>query len=94
MIRPARSADADEVQYSKIKQQALKDARVMALHEKMGSILSAHPEGGEAYTAAAREYTEALFGKMRQLDPSREEQITRMERATQRRLDAGWPIVQ
>ncbi len=86
--------DAEEAQYAKTKQQALKDARVAELHEKMGSILSAHPEGGEAYKAAAIEYSEALFSKMRQIDPSNAEQITRKEKATQRRLQAGLPIVQ
>lgn len=88
------TANHEDANYQKIKQQALKDPNVTALHEKMISTLNAHPEGGAAYKAAAAEYTSALFEKMRKLDPANAEQINRKENATKRRIDAGLPIVQ
>jgi len=56
--------------------------------------MNSQPEGGDAYKAAASEYTTALFSKMRQLDPGYEEQLSRKEGAYKRRIEAGKSIVE
>ena len=56
--------------------------------------MNAVPEGGAEYKAAASEYTAALFARMREMDPSYEEQLKRKEGAYQRRIEAGKPIVE
>ena len=84
------SSATSESDYLKIKQQALKDPKVAALLQKMNAL----PEGGDAYKAAAHEYSAALFGKMRKLDPSQDEALTRKEGAYKRRIDAGKAILE
>lgn len=84
------SSSAGDPHYLKIKQQALKDPAVAALLQKMSAL----PEGGDAYKAAAHAYTTALFGKMRKLDPSQDEALQRKEGAYQRRIDAGKAILE
>ena len=84
------SASKGENRYLKLKEQALQDAHVAALLQKM----NAHPEGGEAYKAAAQEYLTALFAKMRGLDPSSTEALNRKEGAYKRRIDEGKTIVE
>ena len=83
-------AATGDSQYLKVKEQALKDPKVAALLQKMNSL----PEGGEAYKAAAHEYSAALFEKMRKLDPSQEEAFSRKEGAYKRRIDAGKAILE
>jgi ABC-type oligopeptide transport system ATPase subunit len=56
--------------------------------------MQATTEGSDAYKAAAHAYTGALFSKMRKLDPSQEESLSRKEGAYQRRIDAGKAIVE
>ena len=76
--------------YLKLKEQALQDAQVAGLLQKMNT----QPEGSDAYKAAAYEYTAALFAKMRKLDPSSEEILTRKEGAYNRRIAEGKMIVE
>ena len=68
----------------------MQDAHLAALLQKMNS----QPEGSEAYKAAAQDYTTALFAKMRKLDPSYEEALSRKERAYKRRIDEGKMILE
>ena len=56
--------------------------------------MNTQPEGGDAYKAAAHEYTAALFAKMRKLDPSYEEALNRKESAYKRRIDEGKMILE
>lgn len=82
--------EASEAQYLKIKKQALKDPQVDALLKKM----AAAAEDEDAYKAAAHEYVQALFAKMRKLDPSITRKIDTKERATRRFIDSGRPFLQ
>ncbi|MEI6561195.1 MAG: hypothetical protein WCO68_03820 [Verrucomicrobiota bacterium] len=76
--------------YRQLKEQALQDAQVAGLLQKM----NAQPEGSDAWKAAAHEYTAALFAKMRKLDPSSEETLIWKEGAYNRRIDEGKMIVE
>ena len=76
--------------YLKLKEQALQDAQVAGLLQKMNT----QPEGSDAYKAAAHAYTAALFAKMRKLDPSFEETLSRKEGAYNRRINEGKMIVE
>ncbi len=74
--------------YQRVRKQAAQDPQVAALGQKLEAAAP-----GEAHQAAAREYAQALFGKMRELDPAQENWINRMEGATLRRINAGKPFV-
>jgi len=89
-LPPATASTTGDPRYLQLKEQALKTSQVANLLKKMNS----QPEGGDAYKAAATEYTTALFSKMRQLDPSYEEQLNRKEGAYKRRIEAGKSIVE
>jgi len=89
-LPPASSSTTGDPRYLQLKEQALKNPHVTDLLKKMNS----QPEGGDAYKAAASEYTTALFSKMRQLDPGYEEQLSRKEGAYKRRIEAGKSIVE
>lgn len=76
--------------YQATKEKALQDAQIATLLQKMHTAA----EGSDAYKAAAKAYTSALFSKMRQLDPAQADSLSRKEGAYLRRIDAGKPILE
>jgi len=84
---PAASA-FDRERYLKAKAEAAQDPQVKALALKLESA-----QPGEEYKAAARDYTKALFSKIREVDSSQNDWIERLEAATLRRIDEGKAIV-
>lgn len=80
----------DKAAYLRLKSEAARDPQVVKLSEKLDASAP-----GEAHKAAARDYTKALFSKMRKTEtnPAQAEWLDRMEAATLRRIDAGKPFV-
>ncbi len=78
----------DKARYLKIKREAAADPGVLELSAKLNATAP-----GSAYKKAARAYSNALFSKMREIDPSQTEWVNRMEAATVRRIDAGKAFV-
>jgi len=74
--------------YLKAKAEAARDPQVKALALKLESA-----QPGEEYKEAARNYTKALFSKIREVDSSQNDWIERLEAATLRRIDEGKAIV-
>ena len=75
--------DAQErVQFNEVKSKALEDDKILALKEKMDTANSA-----EEQASASKVFYKALYGKMRELDPSLKDRIDRMQALTTKRLE-------
>ena len=92
MIQRAHSqgdTDTEKTRYRQIREKAASDSQVAQLREKMITA-----SDSDSRKAAAISYSEALFSKMRALDPALSERIDRMEGATKRRIEAGKPLIE
>ncbi|SRR5579862_2422534 len=79
----AADKDAQErAHFNDIKTKALEDDKVLALKEKMDTAGSA-----EEQAKASKVYYNALYDKMRKLDPALKERIDRMQALTSKRLE-------
>ncbi len=85
---PAPLPEFDRELYQKVRKEAAADPAIAAMAEKLDAL-----PVGEAQQAASREYTKALFNKMREIDQSQTDWFNRLEAATLRRIDAGKPFV-
>lgn len=82
------AAEFNRERYLKAKAEAARDPQVAALATKLEAA-----QPGEDYKAAARNYTKALFSKIREVDSSQNDWIERLEAATLRRIDEGKAII-
>jgi len=75
--------DAQErTHYNEIRAKALEDDKVLALKEKMDTASSE-----EEQAKASKVYYDALYEKMRKLDPALKDRIDRMQAVTSKRLE-------
>lgn len=77
-----RASEQETAKFREVRAKALEESGLKDLQEKSDSA-----EPGPAQKKATQQYYEALYNKMRKLDPSLKERIDRTEAAAMRRLE-------